>query len=130
MGPHDRVIALGPPHAVQVYDFYLGDVDYFLGRATDRSFYRISDGKLIERATGARVLGDLEEMKALLEHETSGSTWILADRPLLAPGTNWYSQPVMDFLAALPMTHEYTGLDGQTFAAKVAVDESSEIRHP
>jgi 4-amino-4-deoxy-L-arabinose transferase-like glycosyltransferase len=129
--PPDRVVALGPPHMLQVYDFYLGHVDYLVGRSRDLGYYRRTpEGKLIERSTGAEVIRGTAELRSLFERTDEGTIWVLADRPLLAAGNSWYPQPVKEFFESLPLTEDYVALDGQTFVARVTTVEAGAARLP
>jgi hypothetical protein len=116
--PEDRVIAMAPPHTVAVYHFYIGGVDYVLGRPRDRSYYRRIGDRLVGWVTGSEVIEDAAAVEAL-RSEIHGTVWLLADWPLLDEGNGYYPESVRAYARGLGREPDYVGLDGQTFVVKL-----------
>jgi Dolichyl-phosphate-mannose-protein mannosyltransferase len=118
--PGDRVLALGPPHMVAVYYFYIGRVDYAVGGPIDFRYHRTAkEGKIVTYMTGSEILESLPRVKEIIEGETGGAIWILGDHMLLVDDNPVYSKSVNEYLKSLVIAPDYLGMDGQTFAVKV-----------
>jgi hypothetical protein len=116
--PGDRVIAMGPPHAIGVYHFYLDELDYALGRPGDFSYYRRIEGKLVSWMTGSEILEGRAAIDAVLVG-APGAVWFLTDRPLLADSNTYYSEEIKEYVRSLVREPDYVGLDGETLVVKL-----------
>jgi 4-amino-4-deoxy-L-arabinose transferase-like glycosyltransferase len=120
LAPGDRVVALGPPHMVAVYYFYIGRVDYAVGGPIDFRYHRTAkDGKIVTYITASEILDSLPEVKQIIEVGSGGGIWLLGDRMLLVDDNSVYSRSMKEYLKSLAIAPDYLGIDGQTFAVKV-----------
>jgi len=117
--PGDRVVVLGLPHMITIYLYYIGQVDYAVGRPEDFLYRAVKGGKAVDCMTGAEALESLPQVKDMIEDGSGGGIWLLGDRITLATDNPSYSQSMKEYLRSVMRNADYLGLDGQTFAVKV-----------
>lgn len=118
--PGDRVVALGPPHMVSAYHYYIGRVDYAVGGPDDFRYHRrVRGGKTVTYMTGSEILESLPGLKEIIEGGSGGGIWLLGDRMLLVEDNPSYSNKMKEYIRSLARDPNYLGLDGQTFVVKV-----------
>ncbi|HEX6316373.1 MAG TPA: glycosyltransferase family 39 protein [Gemmatimonadaceae bacterium] len=113
--PGDRVVAIGLPHQLNVYRFYIGQLDAALTRPENASYQRLRRGALVDWVTGAAVFNSVQEMA-----ESAGTTtWLIGDTAILAEGVTYFSEPVRDDARRLAARAEFHGRDGVTYVVKL-----------
>lgn len=116
--PGDRVIVMGPPHALGIYTFYLGPVDASVGRAGDDSYYRRRGRATVAWVTGSRILRGPEALARALE-PNGARTFLLGDTVLLQEGNDYYGRAIRELVAPLAATPDHLGDDGRTFVVEI-----------
>jgi hypothetical protein len=120
ISPGDRILALGPPHMLAIYQFYLGRVHYAVGGPRDFKYHQVSkDGQIVALITGSEILESLENMKEIVEATSGGGIWLLGDRLLLLGQNPSYPKDMQEYVRLLARDPDYVGFDGQTFVVKL-----------
>jgi hypothetical protein len=117
--PGDRVIAVGAPHMIAVYHYYVGRVDYSVAEKVENFQLRLEDRRIVDRMTGSKVLDSLSRLSETLAGSPGEGIWLLCDRMLLAVDNHYLSRPMKEYLGSLTRDPDYVGLDGLTLAVKI-----------
>jgi hypothetical protein len=115
----DTVVAVGPPHMIAVYHYYVGRVDYSVAEQIEGFQFRLKGGKISDHVTGSRILDSLPLLMDIIERDPGRGIWLLCDRMLLVENNHYFSEPMKEYLLSLARDPIYLGLDGQTFVVKV-----------
>ncbi len=118
-GPGDRVVAVGPPHMIAVYHYYVGRVDYSVAERVESFQHRLEDKKIVDHVTGSEILDGLPKLRDIIEGGPGRGVWLLCDRMLLVEKNHYFTEPMKEYLRSLSRDPIYLGLDGQTFVVKV-----------
>jgi 4-amino-4-deoxy-L-arabinose transferase-like glycosyltransferase len=115
MQPGDRVVAVGLPHQLHVYRYYVGQLDGAVTRAVNTDYQRLKDGHLVDRATGARLVFDVDELA------TPGGpvTWLIGDTVLHAEDVSYFPRAVRDRARALSANPDFIGRDRVTYVVRL-----------
>jgi hypothetical protein len=114
--PADRVVVLGPSHALANHLHYLGRVDVLLSRAEDDGDYRrLADGTVVDSATAVPVVVDEEGARRALEPPAGGRTFVVSDRGTLSATSPFYPPPLRDWLLDRLGRPDHVGRDGMSF---------------
>lgn len=120
LGSGDRVLVLGAPHMVAIYYYYVGKVDYTVGRLEDaRHHLKTEKERIIDYITGVEVLENLAQVRQVIEDSSPGGLWLLGDRLLLVAKNQSYPEDVKAYFSELASNPNSVGFDGQTFAVKI-----------
>jgi hypothetical protein len=118
--PTDRILALGPPHTLAIYHFYVGQVHYALAGPRDFNYHQVArGGKVVAFITGSEILQSLASIKEVMEELPQGRIWLVGDRLLLLADNPSYPNHIQKYLRSFAYNPDYLGLDGQTFAVKL-----------
>ena len=112
------MVAVGPPHMIAVYGFYIGRVDYGVDEVPRDYHLRAGDGTIREHVTGSVILTSIEQLRRALE-QARGGVWLLGDRAMFETDDEVMSPPMKAYLKRLTRQLAYVGLDGKTFVVKV-----------
>jgi hypothetical protein len=116
----DQVLVLGAPHMIALYHYYVGKVDYVVGRLEDaRHHLKVENERVIDYITGAEVLNNLAQVRQVVEGSSHGGLWLLGDRLLLVANNQSYPEDMKAYCKIFASNPSYVGHDGQTFAVKI-----------
>ena len=115
-GGDDRVAALGVPHQLAVYRYYVGRLDVALTRPENFNYQRTRNGRLFDYVTGAELVFDPRQ---LVSDTARTTTWILGDRTILRDDVPYFAPEVRNAARALVQDPTVIGGDSVTFAKKV-----------
>jgi hypothetical protein len=111
----DRVVVIGLPHQLHVYRFYTGRLDAAVTRTGNESYQRLREGRLIDRYTGAALVGDVDD---LLKSE-GATTWFIGDTVLASEEVTYFPAEVRNDARRVAVDAAFRGRDGRTFVVKV-----------
>jgi 4-amino-4-deoxy-L-arabinose transferase-like glycosyltransferase len=113
LGPDDVVAAIGVPHQLAVYRFYMGRLDIALGRPQDAGYHRRHGTEIIDRVTGSTLVFDPMGLV------TPGRrTWLVGDEILLRDELDYFAPEVEREARALARDVDVLGRDGVSFAKR------------
>lgn len=115
----DQVVAVGAPHMIAIYHYYVGRVDYSVAEQIEGFQFRLKGNKIRDHMTGSEILDSLPRLREIIEKDPGRGIWLLCDRMLLVEDNHYFSEPMKEYLRGLARDPVYLGLDGQTFAVKV-----------
>jgi hypothetical protein len=115
MSPGDRVVAIGLPHQLNVYRFYVGQLDAALTRPQNTSYQRRRAGRVVDWVTGAELFIDVGDLTAT----RGATTWLLGDTAILSDAVNYFSPQVRADARVVAATAGFRGRDGVTYVVKL-----------
>jgi len=120
MDKGDKVAVIGMDHATQIFDYYIGDLDYALvEEKRPKEFGIIKEESLIHYTTGYRFVDNTSELKKIIQ-KNSGNIWIVGDRLILNEKYPMKSaKSIKKVVSNMAKNPDYVGHDGVTFAIKV-----------
>ena len=111
-GPADVVAAIGVPHQLAVYRFYMGRLDVALSRPENRGYQRMRNGQIIDWVTGSELVFDAKE---LVRTSPTATTWLLGDEVILGDVADYFAAHVRRDAQPIVRDRTLTGRDGVTF---------------
>jgi hypothetical protein len=115
-GNADMVAAIGVPHQLAVYRFYLGRLDVALSRPENWGYQRLRNGRIIDWVTGSELVFDPKE---LVRTSPAGTTWLVGDEVILGEEADYFQSPVREEARALVKDGTLRGRDGVSFARRL-----------
>ena len=117
--PKDVVVAVGPPHAIAVYQFYIGRVDYGVDEVPRGYQPVLRDGRILEHVAGSQILTSPSALRRVLNGAAERRVWLLCDQPVFETEDDIYSPEMKRYLKSLTRHPVFVGLDRKTFVAQV-----------
>ena len=111
----DRVVAIGLPHQLHVYRFYVGQLDAAVTRDENRAYQRRRQGRLLDRYTGATLVTDVDD---LLTNDGS-TTWLIGDTVLQSDSVTYFPESVRDDARRVAARTAFVGRDGITYVVRL-----------
>jgi hypothetical protein len=108
----DRVAAVGLPHMLAIYRFYVGRLDVVLSRPEDASYHRRHGDRIVDWVTGAEIVYDPVQLPS----GSGQTTWLLGDDVLLRDDVSYFPAEVRRDTRSLPGEEVFRGRDGVSFA--------------
>jgi hypothetical protein len=115
-GPADVVAAIGVPHQLAVYRFYMGRLDVALSRPENHGYQRQRNGKIIDWVTGSELVFDPKE---LVRISPAGTTWLVGDEVILGDVAAYFPAQVRRDVQTIVKDWTLTGRDGVSFARRL-----------
>jgi len=120
MNEGDVVVAIGTNFTMQLFHYYIGNVDYVLAsQSKAEEWGLVKQQHLIHYTNGSEFITELSELRKLVRKHR-GSLWMLGDYRILREDNPYHTdEAVKAFVRELAARPEHTGRDGFTFALKV-----------
>lgn len=115
-GPADVVAAIGVPHQLAVYRFYMGRLDVALSRPENHGYQRLRNGRIIDWVTGSELVFDPKE---LVRISPAGTTWLVGDEVILGDVAAYFPAQVRRVVQTIVKDWTLTGRDGVSFARRL-----------
>jgi hypothetical protein len=115
-GNADIVAAIGVPHQLAVYRFYLGRLDVALSRRENDGYQRLRNGRIIDWVTGSELVFDPKE---LVPAAPAITTWLVGDEVILGEVADYFPAQVRRDAQAMVKDWTLTGRDGVSFVRRL-----------
>ena len=120
MDEEDAVAVIGPGYTIPLYQYYIGDVDYFIASERKiREFSIYKNKKPVHYVTGDEFIHGPEKLERLISNSKK-DIWIIGDYGILRESNPYYKdEKVKEIIRNMSEKSDYIGRDSITFAEEV-----------
>jgi hypothetical protein len=120
MDEEDAVAVIGPGYTIPLYQYYIGDVDYFIASERKiREFSIYKNKKPVHYVTGDEFIHGPEKLERLISNSKK-DIWIIGDYGILRESNPYYkNEKVKEKIRNMSEKSDYIGRDSITFAEEI-----------
>ena len=120
MDEEDAVAVIGPGYTIPLYQYYIGDVDYFIASERKiREFSIYKNKKPVHYITGDEFIHGPEKLERLISNRKK-DIWVIGDYGILRKSNPYYkNEKVKEIIRNMSEKSDYIGRDSITFAEEI-----------
>jgi len=120
MSEGDKVLVFSPNHMLQIFDFYVGGVDFWItveGKEKNRGVVRESE--IVHYTSNCKGITSILEFDKVLDG-SNNKVWIVGDYRTLNEYNPWFSNSkIKEKVRSLVENPDYVARDGITFVKRI-----------
>jgi hypothetical protein len=116
----DKILVFAPNHVVQIVDFYVGEVDFWV-TIEEKKERRgvVRNGGIFHYTSDCKSITHSSRVEEMVEKE-SGALWLIGDYRTLEESNPWFSSSkIKEKMRSLAENPDYVARDGITFVKKI-----------